>query len=257
MLLGLPRVSLHTSAALQVRRAKEDLRIELGPGNYYSLRSVSQDEIAPENLKCFHVTHTARCLFSMNTLSSKYKTITHGSDTFPRAKRPCFSIFLPCSPWVLSFLLFHLWISHTAIRTELKGDILTFLFVKIRSGKGQWLGSFDPWKREPGKPHGITSALETSISPKSYILHTCRELRLSLIHTNMKWLGSRLLLRGWVLDCSHLTIKPPLLHRGRRKEWVYVLVFYDYLITEGVFPLSTSYILCSSLGIKCQSLYMT
>lgn len=143
----------------------------------------------------------------MNTLSSKYKTITHGPDTFPRAKWPCFSIFLPCSPWVLSYPLFHLWISHTAIRTELKGDILTFLFVKIGSGKGQWLRSFDQWKREPRKPHGITSALETPISPKSYILLTCWELRLSLIHTKMKWLASRLLLRGWVPDRSPLNHK--------------------------------------------------
>lgn len=154
----------------RIRRVEKDLKIQLESRRWLSTQvRFSGWNCSTKSEKCFYIIHIVHCLCSMTTFNSKYDTITHGSDTFSRVKRPWLPIFLSCRPLasLLPLLPFMNFPRHN--KSRIKRDILTFLFVKIMSEKGQWFRSFGQGRREPGKPHGFTPALQIPISPKSCI----------------------------------------------------------------------------------------
>lgn len=103
--LARPRFLFLAQLPSRVRRVEEEFEDTVE--RWLTQVNVSGSSCSEKFGKCFRTIRIARCLCSANPGNGECSTTTPGSDTFPRAKRPWSSLFLPCRPRVLSYPISH------------------------------------------------------------------------------------------------------------------------------------------------------
>lgn len=162
----------------RIRRVEKDLKIQLESRRWlFTQVHFSGWNCSTKSEKCLYTIHIVYCLCSMTTFNSKYDTITHGSDTFLRVKRPWLSVFLSCRPLgpvlpLLPFMNFP-----RLNKSRIKRGHTHFPFCEDHVRKGAmiqklWPGQEGTWKAtrnysSPANPH----------FPQILYLHTSWELR--------------------------------------------------------------------------------